>query len=224
MKKNKKYLLWLIPLLIVLLLAAIIAGFLIWQKQNVAAVYTAITSTPEKMEEEWTEHQEAEKQFLEDYDVTFTPPSAEQNEALLNGLTTAKEVKQSLGLTDPADEPAAEPVTPEALVDACVRELYILRIDLISRLGELRANAINTWEAYSEDERTSARKSEIIFDGLRQCSDLEIEIDDKVVALLDDYRGKLSAMGADTAVMDQMWLYYCDDKATTKAYYLNQYL
>ena len=236
MKKKRRFLLWLIPLLVVLVLAAIIAGLLIWQKQNVDTVFTAMTSTKEEIEEAWEAQQQTEQKFLEDYEITFTPPSTEQNEALMNGLTTAKKVKEELGLIDPADDPAAapsaensaepakEPSTPQALVDKCVRELYILRIDLIARLGELRADAINTWEGFSEAERTRTQKANIILDGLRKCSDLEVEIDDKVLALLDEYRTRLSAMGADTAVMDELWQYYCEDKATTKAYYLNQYL
>lgn len=232
MKKKRRFLLWLIPLLVVLVLAAIIAGFLIWQKQNVDAVFTAMTSTKEEIEEVWEAQQQTEQKFLEDYEITFTPPSAEQNEALMNGLTTAKKVKEELGLLAPATDPAAEqpeqpedkPSTPQELMDACVRELYTLRIDLIARLGELRADAINTWEGFSEAERTRTQKANIVLDGLQKCSDLEVEIDDKVLALLDEYRTGLSAMGADTAVMDELWQYYCEDKATTKAYYLNQYL
>ncbi len=240
MKKKRKLLLWLIPLLLVFLLAAVIVGILLWQKDNVAAVYVAMTSTAEKLEDDWAAHQQAEQQFLEDHQVSFTPPTAEQNEALMNGLTSAEEVKQSLGLAAPTDNPAndttaappveppanpsVQPLTSSQLIDECVRKLYSIRIDLIARLGALRADAINTWEALSENERTDSRKAEIIFDGLLQCSDLEVETDDMVDALLNAYREKLSALGEDTAVIDQLWLYYCDDKATTKAYYLNQYL
>ncbi len=228
MKKKTKFLLWLLPLLLI----AIIVGIFFKKKVTVDPVYIAMTSSTEEVENDWLVHQESEKKFLEDYQITVTPPTAEQNEALLNGLTTAEEVKQALGLTESADsstadaapDPSAEPVTPQALVDECVSKLYILRIDLIAQLGALRAEAINTWEGYSEGEQNGSQKTEIVIQGLRQCSELEIETDDKVDALLEEYRGKLSALGADTAVIDQLWLYYCDDKAATKAYYLNQYL
>lgn len=38
------------------------------------------------------------------------------------------------------------------------------------------------------------------------------------------YRTQLEALGADTMILDSLWKYYCDEKASQKAYYLNKYI
>ena len=74
------------------------------------------------------------------------------------------------------------------------------------------------------EERTPEKKTDFVVRGLYKCYELEAEADSNVKALLASYRPRLKELGADTAVLDQLWLYYCDDKQVEKAYYLKEYM
>lgn len=65
---------------------------------------------------------------------------------------------------------------------------------------------------------------EIGFDGLEKCYDLEVAIDEQVKGILDGYRIELEELNADTSVLDDLWKYYCEKKASEKAYYMDKYL
>ena len=131
----------------------------------------------------------------------------------------------------PADSQSAEeaqsaqPQDPvQALVEQCVAELYACEVDLMSQLGGLKQAALDEWRSLDVSEQTQARKTAIAMNGLNQCYALESVADARVQGILDRYRAELTAIGADTAVMDQLWQYYLEEKESMKAYYLNQYL
>jgi predicted lipid-binding transport protein (Tim44 family) len=125
---------------------------------------------------------------------------------------------------------SAEPVAPadpadraQALIEDCVRRLYVLEVDLLSQLGSFRQDAINEWNALDKSERTSSRKISIALDGLDRCEELERQSDADVRALLDACRSELEALGASTEIIDELWNSYAEEKETTKTYFLSQY-
>ena len=143
------------------------------------------------------------------------------------------------GEKHPATEPPVQPEQPEktdaekapeekeklveSTVNQCVAELYSCEVDLMAMLGEMKQAAVAEWVALPEEERTPQKKMEIGFAGLEKCYDLEVEIDRQVTGILAEYRAQLEELEADTAVVDELWKYYCDKKASEKAYYLNKY-
>lgn len=249
MKRWKKVL-----LIVLLVLLAAAVGTLIWQRENVAALYTALTTDQETI----LQKMESTKQELEDslsaYDITVFAPTKEQNEALLNGTATADEIKTALGLDatdhqstnssgqDAATEPASSPVPSESqkpsgqgqtgttqdqaslLVEKCMAELYACQVDLMAELGSMKQKALDQWNRLDTAQQTTQKLQEIGLDGLMKCYDLEVVTDQKVKEILGTYRTKLEEIGADTAVLDTLWTYYSNEKAAQKAYYINKYL
>jgi len=112
----------------------------------------------------------------------------------------------------------------EALVNQCVAELYACEVDLMAQLGVMKQAALDEWRALPEEQRTKEKKLEIGFAGLEKCYDLEVVIDDKVEGILEKYRVQIKELGGDTAVLDDLWKYYCEKKAAEKAYYMDKYL
>lgn len=112
----------------------------------------------------------------------------------------------------------------EALVNQCVAELYACEVDLMAQLGQMKQAAVDEWVALKPKDRTAAKKQEIGFAGLEKCYKLEVVVDDQVDAILKGYEPLIQELGGDTAVLDELWRYYCDKKADQKAYYLDKYL
>ena len=262
MKRRKR--IWIYVLLILLAAAAAVV---IWQRQNLRAVYTVVTADKETIAQDLAEKDSKKQELLDRYDVPVTLPTMEQREQMIKGKLSAGELKQQMGLL-PADEPdgagagktgtpsatgkpsgtgkpsatgkppAAAPQTqapavPEApddpaakaaaLVEDCIRSLCDLQVDMLAQLGSYRQDALNEWNALSKEERTESQKMQIALEGLDRCEALEKESDAKVHALLDACRGELTALGASTDVLDELWDSYSAEKQSTKTYFLSQY-
>lgn len=249
MKRWKKIL-----LIVVLVLLVAVVGLLIWQRENVGALYTALTTDQDTILKNMEQSKQDLEDSLTDYDITVFAPTKEQNEALLNGTASADEIKTALGLDNTDDQdvvssdegstaepsPSAAPgesLKPSgqsqtdsmqsqanALVEKCMAELYACQVDLMAQLGSMKQEALSQWNSLDAEQRTTQKLQEIGLNGLMKCYDLEVVTDQEVKAILATYRTKLEAIGADTAVLDSLWKYYSNEKAAQKAYYINKYL
>ena len=248
MKRWKKVL-----LIVLLALLAVIAGILIWQRDNIKALYIALTTDQETILKNMEQSKQELEDSLTDYDITVFAPTKEQNEALLNGTASADEIKTALGIDDtddqdamssgvePTEKPDQSPAPSEsmkpggqsqtdstqkqanALVEKCVAELYACQVDLMAQLGSMKQEALSQWNSLDAEQRTTQKLQEIGLNGLMKCYDLEVVTDREVKAILATYKTKLEAIGADTAVLDSLWKYYSDEKASQKAYYIQKY-
>ena len=160
-------------------------------------------------------------QIEDDLGITLPvkPVTAEQSKDLLDGKKTPEEVKQeiSVGTTGQGS-------SKEDIVSQCVAELYAYKAEVMGYLGGLKQSAIDQWNALSKSQRTAAKKSEIMMDGVSKCYSHEAVVDGRVQEILNVYREKMKSIGEDTAPIDILWNYYCDEKEAEKAYYFDQYL
>lgn len=230
MKRWKKILLTVLAVLVVA-----IGALAVWQRNNLKAVHAALTTDRETLAQNMQEKTDQHQKVLEDSGVTVTPPSVQQNEDLIDGKVSADEVKDALGIAAPSapdekptpssdDLPAVPTLSAEELLNSCVAELYACQIDLMAQLGEMKQAAIDQWTALPEEERTDLKKQEIGMEGLRQCYDLEAGTDAAVKDILAGYQAQFEQIGADTSQLDELWVYYCEEKEAQKAFYLNKYL
>lgn len=202
---------------------AVLVGLVCWQYDNLQALWLYVTMDEEtvsrQVEQVRGQHHEALEQ---QHAVTVKPPSLEQSNDLLDGKVTPEEVKESLGITTTQAQPAGK--SAEDLVNECVAELYALKVDVMAELGTMKQELLDEWKALPAAKRTREKKLELGYAGLDECYDFAVEVDRQVKAILDKYRPLLEEMGADTGVLDTLWEYYCEEKASEKAYYLNKYL
>lgn len=229
---------------VLLLLLAVIAAIVIWQRENLRTVRDVLTNDEQSAAAQLQARQEKDQDVLQRYDVSVTPPSIAQQEDLLRGKASAQEIKQQLGLDaqspQPSDGPAeaeaeappegepeaeaAEAPDAQTLVEDCVRRLYAKQLDLMEELGSYRQSAILAWDDLSPEERTDARKMSIAYDGLEKCQALEKQADADVRAMLDECRAQLEAIGASADVVDELWESYLEQKHASRVYFLSQYL
>lgn len=227
MKRIKKLLCLLLALL---LLAAIVFAW--WQRDNLKALYQAKTTDAETILQESQAQLETHQKELEQYNVILKAPTREEKDELLSGgsVKTPKPKETDIPKevapeeTPAEQQPAVEQPTAQSILDRCVQELYDCEIDLMARLGTMKQAALDEWRALPESQRTKTKKLEIGRRGLTACYDLEVEIDAQVQGILEKHRAELESIDADTAPLDTLWKYYCEEKASTKAYYLNKYL
>ena len=216
-------------LLLALLLLA--AGEYAWlQWDNLKAIYQAKTKSTEAILQESQAQLEAHQKELEQYDVILKAPTREEKDELLSG-GSMKASKKDKGDAEAAPKeippevpPAVEQPTAQSILERCIQELYDCEVALMAHLGTMKQAALDEWRALPESQRTKSKKLEIGYRGLDACYKLEVEIDAQVKGILAKYRTELEGINADTAPLDTLWKHYCEEKASTKAYYLNKYL
>lgn len=227
MKRWKKILLGVLAALVLL-----IGGVCVWQWNNIQAIYTFLTmdsaQIAQNLEQKRAEHHQTIQEKVE---LTITPPSTGQSDAILAGQITPDEVKEALGITEQlkkteesAPGTASKPYTEQELVNSCVAELYACKIDIMEVLAKLKQAAVNEWNSLPDEKRTKAALQEIGLAGLEKCYALEVEVDAQVEEILTRYRARLKAIEGDTAILKDLWNYYEEEKAAEKAYYMDKYM
>lgn len=94
----------------------------------------------------------------------------------------------------------------------------------MAELARLKQEAVDQWNALPEEKRTDNALREIGLKGLKQCYDLEVTVDAQVEEILNRYKIKLAEIGANTAILADLWSYYEDEKVAEKSYYMDRYL
>lgn len=217
MKKRTKILLVLLAALLTLL-----AALACWQWNNLKALYYYLTLDEDTIAQQMEDAREDHRQTLErDHAVTIRPPNRQQSDDLLDGKISAEEVKQQLGI---GQAPSVKKKTAEELINECVAELYACKVDLMETLGGMKQNLLEQWKALPAHERTRAKRTELGMDALEVCYEMEVTTDEQVEAILDKYRPLVKEAGGDMTVFADLWKYYCEEKASEKAYYMNKYL
>ena len=238
MSKTKKFV-----VIFLLLLLVIITSIGIWQRKNIKAIYTAFTSNSENIAYNIEKQNQENMEILKkEFDVDVSLPTTEQTNELLEGKITAEELKSSLGLDNNSDinseqsEKTTNLTTEDTasnnsnentandIVNNCVSELSSYKIDLMSQIGQLKNEAIGTWNSLPKEARTKSKMYEIGMAGLNKCYAIEATADANVKSVLNKYKSQLSNIGADTAIIDTLWNQYCSEKESQKAYYINMYM
>jgi hypothetical protein len=227
--------------LAVLAVVCLTVGVVAYQnRHNIAAVYTVATTDSETIEASMEQKRDEHQQTIQDQTsvtIAVEAPTIQQSNDLLSGAVTPEQVKEELGITSQLEkvtasgadgaassEESASVATEEDLVNSCVAELYGCQVDLMAQLSALKQDALDKWNALSEEERTSAKKTEIGMAGLSACYSLEAATDSEVKSVLARYRTELEKIHGDTSILNTLWDVYVDEKTNQKAYYLNQYL
>lgn len=221
-------------LLVFLIVAAIAIGAVLYRQwENVKTIYEAKTNSTETIIRKAEESKEQQRAVLEENGISVVPPSLDQIESLIDGKTTADELKEELGVAEAAPEQAASaaPLTEEQReakaqerTEGCVKELYAYEADLMESLSALKQEALDAYHALPREEQTRRGRLKVGYSFLDRCYELEAESDARVQEILDKLRDDLEALGRDTSIADTLWQHYCDEKSTAKEYYFSKYL
>ncbi len=152
------------------------------------------------------------------------PTESKQPSAVTTSSSTVSDKSDAQPQTSTSEPPKPPEKTADEIVNECVAELYACQVDLMAKLGGMKQTYLNRWNKLPVSQRTSAKKIELGMEGLNQCYSLEVTVDGQVQGILNKYKPQLKEIGADTSVLDSLWDYYCQVKASEKAYYLDKYL
>ena len=209
-------------ILLLILLAAI--AFAIWQRENLKVLWQTAFSDPEVIGQELEKvSADTEQKLREEYQIEIPQFTREQTEQLLDGTKTEQEILQELGI-EQEKAAASTPTDPSGIVEKYTALLYAYRVELMGKLGGLKQQFINRWNALPAEERNASGKSKFIADALHEGYAAESESDSRVKALLDQMEQELKAIGADTAIRDTLWKQYNAEKAAEKSKYLENYI
>ena len=81
------------------MLVAAVGGLALWQRHNLKSLVTAATSDTQALEENMVQVREEHQAALAEQNITITPPSLEQTQALLNGEVSAQDILDQLGIS-----------------------------------------------------------------------------------------------------------------------------
>ena len=174
----KKVILW-----IVLILLLVLLGGVIWQWNNLKAVYHALTTDPETIEQELEQTRTENKRVLEEtYHIRVSPPTKEQTQALIEGKVQIRDVQKELGLDTVSSD--IKPTDASGIVEKYTNMLYAYQVELMGQLGSLKQQYADQWKDLPKEQRTSEKKKELEMQVLHQCYDMEAQSDAKVKGII----------------------------------------
>ena len=260
MKKGKK-----IGISIAVALVVIIAAGVVWQWDNISAIYMGITYSDQKIESKIGETKEKLGEKLEQEVVVnkkiIEGFSKEDEEKIASGEMSIEEAVDKLfeeetpedadtehktGSSDTSinNEQASQNNTEsntqtevkkedtvqnqqsnnsesKALIESAVKEMYTLKAQYVQKLAAFESTAK---EIYIQGEMTTERKFEIADVMMPQLLQAEKTCDAQVETVLGNLKEKLSAIGADTSVVDYIREQYKNEKQLQKSKYINKYM
>lgn len=139
------------------------------------------------------------------------------------GNTAAPAAPSDGGNAQEPSEPTTPAVDYDTLISEKVAELYVVKANFSSQLASMKKAAENEFDSYPKEERTDAKKLEIIKSKISGASALEKQCDAQVAVIVADLKSLLAEAGRDTALADKINEAYNQEKKVMKAKYVNKY-
>lgn len=224
----KRFLKILLPILLVLLLAAL-GGFLLAQRDNLKALQNSLQYTTQELEDQLAEnHQAVQDAVAQLPNLTVRDLTDEEKEALHSGTINNEKLVEAL--TKPIDKPDVvekppEPTKEELYQQALAAEIakvYILQETFTGALGQLEREAKDAYNAMTASQRTKSKLIPFAKEYIAKATALENQCDDQmdsiVAAMLrikDEYQG-------DRSIIDTVIETYANEKSLKKAWYMSK--
>lgn len=248
-KPKKKHTGLKIFLVIVLVLAAAVAGVAVWQRENIKAVVDSRTYSQEEIADKITASKEKVQQSMQAYDLPVMRDfTFEEEEQIRKGEITVEEAMQKIMVesqNDGTDENAANTdnnaqssdgsnaaaqtaggtqtageKTASSVLSGYITQLYEMKAYYLSQLGGLESEMR---AVYAQTGKDKSKIPSIISSYMPRAASMESECDGKVNSLISQLRSELASIGADTSIADEIYDAYVNEKALKKAYYLSLY-
>ncbi|MBE6915960.1 MAG: hypothetical protein E7471_04930 [Ruminococcaceae bacterium] len=231
-----------IILSIFVLFLILIAGLLIWQRNNVDAILKFIQHDETSLEEMLIENEKKIDETLEEYpELDITPLDDETKQKLQEGSLSEEEVAKILTqaskpsqnkpqsqknpTTDTKDsKPKKDVAAANEEIAQLVARVYVIQADFLGRLANIEAKARAELHALPKAEQTKERKVAIGKSYVGEMSKLESQCDGEISAIVSKVRKLLSESGQKTTLADTIQSTYEREKSLKKAYYMNRYL
>ena len=223
-----------LKILLVIILAFIIAvaGLLLWQWKNVESILMGVSQNSEQIEQKRNENQETLVGDVNDYmDTPAREMTDEEIGQIERGETTAAEVYQKIfeeknketENTIP-EQAVANAKDKDRIISQYMSELYRLQNEYTAKAEATIAEGASYYESIKKHPQDAAARASTITKFTSVVRNLEKECDSKVESVIKNMRADLTAIGADTSIIESVRATYANEKQLKLSYYANKYL
>lgn len=225
----------------------------IWQKDNISALITAMRYTPDQLMEQISENDKALKTELESKMAgSFREFTEEEKQQIANGEASEKEILAKIiaekggwqfpltpnaaegGLpaqvpqeTQPASSQNASPApnrSADDIISGYVAQLYAMEGRYLSSIDGVLARAYAEYVSTAKHHEDTAAQAAVGAKYIGEIYSLEARCDGEVDALLASLKADLTAIGADTSIIGTIRSAYSNEKQLKRSYYMSKYL
>lgn len=223
-----------LKILLVIILAFIIAvaGLLLWQWKNVESILMGVSQNSKQIEQKRNENQETLVDNVNDYmDTPAREMTDEEIGQIERGETTAAEVYQKIfeeknketENTIP-EQAVANAKDKDRIISQYMSELYRLQNEYTAKAEATIAQGASYYESIKKHPQDAAARASTITKFTSVVRNLEKECDSEVESVIKKMRADLTAIGADTSIIESVRATYANEKQLKLSYYANKYL
>lgn len=218
--KRKVKVRYIIIIIVAILLAAVCAA-LVWQWDNIKALKYSQSMSEEEIQSELDENQKEFDQVAEEFNISDMNLTQEQINAVVSGALKVEDVVDTV-IGSSEGTSGGSDASQDAEVQRIVASLYVLRSSYASQLAGLAGSAKSEFASLPAEQQTATAKRRIVAAKISEASALESSCDAQVSSLLSSLRSRLTELGQDTSLADQIQSSYNQEKTLKKASYLSQ--
>lgn len=223
-----------LKILLVIILAFIIAvaGILLWQRKNIESILMGVAQNSEQIEQKRNENQETLVGDVNDYmDTPAREMTEEEIGQIERGETTAAEVYQKI--FEEKNKETENTIPEQAVTNAkdkdriisqYMSELYRLQNEYTAKAEATIAQGASYYESIKKHPQDAAARASTITKFTSVVRNLEKECDSEVESVIKKMRADLTAIGADTSIIESVRATYANEKQLKLSYYANKYL
>ena len=219
-------------LVIILILVIVLAGILLWQRKNIESILMGVSQNSEQIEQKRNENQETLVGDVNDYmDTPAREMTDEEIGQIERGETTAAEVYQKIfeeknketENTIP-EQAVANAKDKDRIISQYMSDLYRLQNEYTAKAEATIAQGASYYESIKKHPQDAAARASTITKFTSVVRNLEKECDSKVESVIKNMRADLTAIGADTSIIESVRATYANEKQLKLSYYANKYL
>lgn len=224
---------WIKVFIVLAVLAAIILGVYLWQRNNISAIVSTVTKTEEEIKKELDAGKKnLETDLKEKYNATvITDFTAEEEKKIMKGEITqqqvadiiakkSEEIKKENNTESKKTQKDNKASKIDELIGDKAIELYSLKAYYLGKLGQMEADVKKDYIALPKEKKNLIGKQQLINKYMGTATSLLKQCDDKVNGLLKELEKDLKALNADLSIIKTIRDSYENEKALKKAYYL----
>lgn len=205
-----------------------LAWFAYTQRNNLKALYLAMTTDAETLQQRQEEQDQKRDEILQQYGLTVPDVSQTGEDNSEKGqtdptATPGAEESPSVGeSTEPTQKPSSNPdqnseEAMKAQLQAYVNQLYQVEARYRAYIDGVVASAKQEFAALPKEQKNSDNKMKIVRAKVGTLMAQENACDAEVETILSNMQAVLKQYGQSTELVDEIRLYYEDSKATWKA-------
>lgn len=217
---------------IILILVIVLVGILLWQRKNIESILMGVSQNSEQIEQKRNENQETLVGDVNDYmDTPAREMTDEEIGQIEQGETTAAEVYQKIfeeknketENTIP-EQAVANAKDKDRIISQYMSELYRLQNEYTAKAEATIAQGASYYESIKKHPQDAAARASTITKFTSVVRNLEKECDSEVESVIKKMRADLTAIGADTSIIESVRATYANEKQLKLSYYANKYL